>query len=181
MSGEWHARLGYLHWQAHACMCVVCSRHAHIIYLFTHIHSIPLGRTHAAEVLATEQSALISTPRSTSIRLSVDANDRLHETARFLESRIESYNVHAHSTRLLRCSEVNKGCYSEVIQLPFVSSIHFCMIFKSRHMVTFLIWQVSAFLDSRMGAVLGNLGCNRPSEHSLPEHAQHCASAPRPS
>ena len=40
---------------------------------------------------------------------------RLDETARFLESRIESYNVHAHSTRLLRCSEVNKGCYSEVI------------------------------------------------------------------
>ena len=36
---------GYLHWQAHACMCVVCSRHAHIIYLFTHIHSIPLVRT----------------------------------------------------------------------------------------------------------------------------------------
>ena len=26
---------------------------------------------------------------------------RLHETTRFLESRIESYNVHAHSTRLL--------------------------------------------------------------------------------
>jgi hypothetical protein len=51
MSGEWHARLGYLHWQAHACMCAVCSRHAHIyIYLFTHIHSIPLVRTHAAEV-----------------------------------------------------------------------------------------------------------------------------------
>ena len=40
---------------------------------------------------------------------------RLDETARFLESRIESYNVHAHSTRLLRCSEVNEGCYSEVI------------------------------------------------------------------
>ena len=40
---------------------------------------------------------------------------RLDETARFLESRIESYNVHAHSTRLLRCSEVNKGWYSEVI------------------------------------------------------------------
>ena len=40
---------------------------------------------------------------------------RLHETARFLESRMESYNVHAHSKRLLCCSEVNKGCYSEVI------------------------------------------------------------------
>jgi hypothetical protein len=46
------------------------------------------------------------------------------------------------------------------------------IIFKSRHMVTFLIWQVSAILDSRMGAVLGNLGCNRPSEHSLPTRAR---------
>ena len=93
---------------------------------------------------------------------------RLDETAHFLESRIESYNVHAHSTRLLCCSEVNKGCYSEVIQLPFVSSIHFCMIFKSRHMVTFLIWQVSAFLDSRMGAVLGNLGSYIPHSYGRP-------------
>ena len=43
--------------------------------------------------------------------------NRLDETARFLESRIESYNVHAHSTRLhvLCCSEVSKGWYSEVI------------------------------------------------------------------
>ena len=96
---------------------------------------------------------------------------RLHIPARFLESRIESYNVHAHSTRLLCCSEVNKGCYSEVIQLPFVSSIHFCMIFKFRHMVTFLIWQVVGLPGFQDGAVLGNLGCNRPSEHSLPEHA----------
>jgi hypothetical protein len=42
---------GYLLWQAHACMCAVCSGHGHIIYLFTHIISIPLERTHAAEVL----------------------------------------------------------------------------------------------------------------------------------
>ena len=38
MSGEWHVRLGYLLWQARACMCAVCSRHAHIIYLFTHMY-----------------------------------------------------------------------------------------------------------------------------------------------
>ena len=42
---------GYLLWQAHACMCAVCSGHGHIIYLFTHIPLTPLGRTHAAEVL----------------------------------------------------------------------------------------------------------------------------------
>ena len=41
--------------------------------------------------------------------------ERLDETARFLESRMESYNVHAHSTRLLWCSEVSKGWHSEVI------------------------------------------------------------------
>ena len=31
--------LGYLLWQARACMCGVSSGHAHIIYLFTHILS----------------------------------------------------------------------------------------------------------------------------------------------
>ena len=45
-----HAFLGYLLWQARACMCNVSSSHGHIIYLFTHLSLSPLERAHTAEV-----------------------------------------------------------------------------------------------------------------------------------